>query len=104
RRARPRRHPEHPQTDQRESGQEPAGRPRRKADTFKRSSRRQAEDPQVTGPPPPEPSRIRAAPMWHPRDTHRPHRTEMAKDLNRIAAAQTSDDVARPKGLEPRTF
>ena len=49
-------------------------------------------------------SRSGAAPTSHPRDTHRPHRTHNKKGLNRVSAAQTPEDLARPKGFEPPTF
>ena len=44
------------------------------------------------------------APASHPRNTHRPQGSDNAKGPNRITAAQTPDDLARPKGLEPLTF
>jgi hypothetical protein len=43
-------------------------------------------------------------PTSHPRDTHRPQKTETIRGLNRVSAVHTPDDQARPKGLEPPTF
>jgi hypothetical protein len=45
-----------------------------------------------------------AAPSRHPTDTHRPQRLVGMIGSDRVSAAQTSVDVARPKGLEPLTF
>jgi hypothetical protein len=63
-----------------------------------------AKKPQATPPTTSRTSQTVTTPPWHPRDTHRPQRTETTRGLNRISAVQTSDDVARPKGLEPLTF
>ncbi|GAA3302612.1 tyrosine-type recombinase/integrase [Dactylosporangium vinaceum] len=60
--------------------------------------------PQVTPPTTGTASRTVTTPPSHPRDTHRPQRTETTRGLNRIPAGQASDDLARPKGLEPLTF
>ena len=43
-------------------------------------------------------------PGWHPRDTHRPHRTHHKGWRSTKQAGQIPVDVARPKGLEPLTF
>nr|WP_232624971.1 tyrosine-type recombinase/integrase [Micromonospora sagamiensis] len=44
------------------------------------------------------------APTSHPRDTHRPRRTDKQRGLTAITAVQTPFDLVRPKGLEPLTF
>ena len=43
-------------------------------------------------------------PVWHPRDTHRPHRLDNEKGPNHEIAVQAYLDLVRPKGLEPLTF
>jgi integrase len=43
-------------------------------------------------------------PKRHPRDPHRPHRTDHKGRPPAVPAGDAPDDVARPKGLEPLTF
>jgi integrase len=66
--------------------------------------RKRAVKPQVTTPSTRENAVSAVAPTSHPRNTHRPNTTDRRKGLNRVSAAQTHNDVARPKGLEPLTF
>ena len=60
--------------------------------------------PQVTPPMTTRASQTVMTPPSHPRGTRRPQGTETTRGLNRVSAGQTSDDLARPKGLEPLTF
>jgi hypothetical protein len=68
------------------------------------AKRKPAAKPQVTKPSTHENTVPAVAPTSHPRDTHRPNTTDSRKGPTRISAAQTPNDLARPKGLEPPTF
>jgi hypothetical protein len=63
-----------------------------------------AANAQVSRPKSAGDSRSEAAPMSHPRDTHRPHRTNYKKSRSSKTAGQRPANLARPKGLEPLTF
>jgi integrase len=60
--------------------------------------------PQVTPPVTGTAPRTVTTPPRHPRDTHRPHRTDTKKRSTRVSAGKPPLDGARPKGLEPPTF
>ena len=60
--------------------------------------------PQVTPSSIGRPSRTVVTPEWHPRDTHRPQRTNRNARRSSKTAGQRPADLARPKGLEPPTF
>jgi hypothetical protein len=68
------------------------------------ANRKPAVKPQVTSRSTRENAVPAVAPTSHPRDTHRPQGPDSKKGLNHISAAQTHNDLARPKGLEPLTF
>jgi hypothetical protein len=58
--------------------------------------------PQVKPQPKTKPSRTVTTPEWHPRDTHRPHRTDHDGRRPSKTAGQRPADLARPEGLEPQ--
>src|SRR5262249_38361309 len=62
------------------------------------------KSPRVKAQPTPGLSRTVMTPERHPRDTHRPQRTNHKGRRPSTTAGQRPDDVARPKGLEPLTF
>jgi hypothetical protein len=49
-------------------------------------------------------SRTVMTPARHPRDTHRPHRTDHEGRHPAVSAGDAPDDLARSEGLEPPTF
>jgi hypothetical protein len=60
--------------------------------------------PQAVSPSPGTPSPRVMTPEWHPRNTHRPHRTDHKGSRSSKTAGQWPADLACPKGPEPPTF
>jgi integrase len=60
--------------------------------------------PQVTTRPNGAPPHTVMTPDWHPRDAHRPQRTNRKDQRSSKTAGQRPADLARPKGFEPPTF
>ncbi|MEV2242216.1 tyrosine-type recombinase/integrase [Micromonospora sp. NPDC049891] len=88
----------------RKKGRRNRPQPRSAAHTPARKATAKEKKPQVTNPRRNPSSRNVMTPEWRPRDTHRPNRSNNRKGPNRVPAAQSPYDLARPKGLEPLTF